>query len=160
MINKSAYIDADFYSDNFTSRYDRSVSPEKLPGERYPEKVHYYNGSLKGILNSTGTKIFCGYGVCERDFDDTDDPDGENMYTMALFLQDEIRLWKNFQAVVGLRYIYNEFFKNYATPNVVLSYKWGDLNFRGILCFRFPDSYFIPVVCHGCGENDGYGDDS
>ena len=38
----------------------------------------------------------------------TDDLDGENMYTMALFLQDEIRLWKNFQAVVGLRYIYNE----------------------------------------------------
>lgn len=70
----------------------------------------------------------------------TDDLDGENMYTMALFLQDEIRLWKNFQAVVGLRYIYNEFFKNYATPNVVLSYKWGDLNFRASYAsgFRTP----------------------
>ena len=42
--------------------------------------------------------------------------------------------------MVGLRYIYNEFFKNYATPNVALSYKWGDLNFRASYAsgFRTP----------------------
>lgn len=143
MINKSAYIDADFYSDNFTSRYDSVSKPgEASRGKDTRKKVHYYNGSLKGIFKlGQAQKFSVGMEyVKETLMSATDDLDGENMYTMALFLQDEIRLWKNFQAVVGLRYIYNEFFKNYATPNVVLSYKWGDLNFRASYAsgFRTP----------------------
>ena len=143
IVNKKAYIDADFYSDNFTSRYDSVSKPgEASRGKDTRKKVHYYNGSLKGIFKlGQAQKFSVGMEyVKETLMSATDDLDGENMYTMALFLQDEIRLWKNFQAVVGLRYIYNEFFKNYATPNVALSYKWGDLNFRASYAsgFRTP----------------------
>lgn len=46
----------------------------------------------------------------------------------------------NLQAVLGIRYIYNENFKNYATPNVSLMYKLGGLNLRAAYAagFRTP----------------------
>lgn len=135
MINKSAYIDADFYSDNFTSRYDSIVQP----GKETRKKVHYYNGSVKGIFKiGEAQKFSVGMEyVKETLMSVSDDLDGENMYTLALFAQDEIRVWKNLQAVIGVRYIYNEFFKNYATPNVALSYKWRDLNVRASYASAF-----------------------
>lgn len=143
MINKSAYIDADFYADNFTSRYDSISKPgEAALGKETRKRVHYYNGSLKGIFKiGRAHKFSAGMEyVKETLMSASDDLDGENMYTLALFLQDEIHLWENLQAVVGVRYIYNEFFKNYATPNVALSYKWGDLNLRASYAsgFRTP----------------------
>ncbi len=143
IINKSAYIDADFYSDNFTSRYDSIVAPGETPrGKDTRKRVHYYNGSLKGIFKiGQAQKVSAGMEyVKETLMSATDKLDGENMYTMAVYLQDEIRLWKNLDAVVGVRYIYNENFKNYVTPNVALSYKWNHWNFRASYAsgFRTP----------------------
>ena len=103
----------------FTSRYDSVSKPGEASRGKIPgKKVHYYNGSLKGIFKlGQAQKFSVGMEyVKETLMSATDDLDGENMYTMALFLQDEIRLWKNFQAVVGLRYIYNEFFKSMLLP--------------------------------------------
>ena len=62
------------------------------------------------------------------------------MYTLAFYAQDEIKLPLNLQAVLGIRYIYNENFKNYATPNVSLMYKLGGLNLRAAYAagFRTP----------------------
>ena len=45
--------------------------------------------------------------------------------SVALFAQDEIKLLRNLQALIGVRYIYHENFKNHATPNVALMYKPG-----------------------------------
>ena len=36
----------------------------------------------------------------------------EGIYTLAIYAQDEIRLWKNLQILPGFRYVYNEMFKN------------------------------------------------
>ena len=47
------------------------------------------------------------------------------MYTTAFYAQDEININEHFQAYAGLRYIYHENFKSYATPNVALLYKVG-----------------------------------
>lgn len=140
MFGKSAYLDADFYSDNFVSRYDSISKPgEASRGKDTRKKVHYYNGSLKGVFRiGQAQKFSVGMEyVKETLMSATDNLDGENAYTTALFLQDEIRLWKNFQAVVGVRYIYNEFFKNYATPNIAMSYRWGGLNFRASYASAF-----------------------
>ena len=143
MFGKSAYLDADFYSDNFTSRYDSLSKPgEATHGKETRKQVHYYNGSLKGIFKiGQSQKFSVGVEyVKENLMSVSDDLDGENMYTLALFIQDEIRIGKNLQAVVGVRYIYNQYFKNYATPNVALSYKWGEVNFRASYAsgFRTP----------------------
>lgn len=52
MINRSAYIDAEFYSDNFSSDYMYfKKSGSYLPGDRVTRKqVRYYNGNIKGIF--------------------------------------------------------------------------------------------------------------
>jgi Outer membrane receptor for ferrienterochelin and colicins len=57
-----------------------------------------------------------------------------------LFAQDEIKLLRNLQALIGVRYIYHENFKNHATPNVALMYKPGKFNFRASYAagFRTP----------------------
>lgn len=143
IINRSAYIDVDFYSDNFTSRYDSISKPGEAPrGKETRKRVHYYNGSLKGIFKiGQAQKFSVGMEYAKETLMSvSDDLDGEKMYTLAIFVQDEIRLWKNLQAVLGVRYVYNEFFRNYATPNLALSYKWRDLNVRASYAagFRTP----------------------
>ena len=80
--NKSAYIDADFYSDNFTSRYDSVSKPgEASRGKDTRKKVHYYNGSLKGIFKlGQAQKFSVGMEyVKETLMSATDDLDGENI---------------------------------------------------------------------------------
>lgn len=143
MINKSAYIDADFYSDNFTSRYDSIWKPGESPlGKETRKRIHYYNGSLKGIFKiGKAQKVSVGMEYVNEDLMSvSDDLNGKKMYTMSVFLQDEIRLLENLQAVVGVRYVYNQYFKNYATPNVALRYKLGNFNFRASYAsgFRTP----------------------
>lgn len=63
----------------------RSVIPEKASrGKDTRKKVHYYNGSLKGIFKlGQAQKFSVGMEyVKETLMSATDDLDGENMYTM------------------------------------------------------------------------------
>lgn len=144
MINHSAYIDAEFYSDNFSSDYLYfKKTGDYMPGDEVTrKKVHYYNGNVKGIFKvGNYNKLSVGMEyVNEQLNSESDNISFENMYTMALYAQDEIKLIRNLQAVLGLRYIYNENFQNYATPNVSLMYKLGGLNLRAAYAagFRTP----------------------
>lgn len=144
MIRKGAFINADFFSDNFTSSYDYIQKSGKFqPGDTEERKRNrYYNGNVKGIFNigsihklSTGVEFVSEYLRSE-----SDQIDGKTMYTLALYAQDEIRILRSLQAVVGLRYIYHQNFHSYATPNVSLMYKLGAFNFRGSYAagFRTP----------------------
>lgn len=144
MINRTAYIDAEFYSDNFSSDYVYfKKTGDYMPGDAVTrKKVNYYNGNVKGIFR-VGSRNRVSVGmeyVNEHLNSESDNISFKNMYTMALYAQDEIKLMKNFQAVLGLRYIYNENFKNHATPNVALMYKLGGLNLRAAYAagFRTP----------------------
>ena len=55
----------------------------------------------------------------------TDNITGKSMYTTAFYAQERSIINEHFQAYAGLRYIYHENFKSYATPNVALLYKVG-----------------------------------
>lgn len=143
-INKSSYINADFFSDNFTSSYDYiQKSGDFRPGDTEERKrTRYYNANIRGIFRlgkynklSAGTEFVSEYLNSE-----SDNIARKTMYTMAVFAQDEITLRKDLQAFVGLRYIYHENFKNYATPNVALLYKLYGFNFRASYAagFRTP----------------------
>ena len=141
MISHTAYIDAEFYSDNFTSDYVYfKKTGDYLPGDEVTrKKVNYYNGNVKGIFR-VGSRNRVSVGmeyVNEHLSSESDNISFKNMYTMALYAQDEIKLMKNLQAVLGLRYIYNENFKNHATPNVALMYKLGGLNLRAAYAAGF-----------------------
>lgn len=144
MINRTAYIDAEFYSDNFASNYVYfKKSGSNMPGDEVTrKKVHYYNGNVKGIFRlGSYNKLSVGMEyVNEQLKSESDNISFKNMYTMSLFAQDEIKLMRNLQAVLGLRYIYNENFQNHATPNVALMYKLGGLNLRAAYAagFRTP----------------------
>lgn len=144
MINRTAYIDAEFYSDNFSSDYIYfKKAGDYMPGDEVTrKKVNYYNGNVKGVFKiGDYNRVSVGVEyVNEQLNSESDNISSKNIYTMAFYAQDEIKLIKNLQAVLGLRYIYNENFKNHATPNVALMYKLGNLNLRAAYAagFRTP----------------------
>ena len=144
IITPRAYIDAEFYADNFASSYRYfAESGNYLPGDEVTrKKTHYYNGNVKGIFRlGDSNKLSVGVEyVNDQLKSESDNISFENMYTLSLFAQDEIRLTRQLQAVVGLRYIYNENFQSYATPNVSLMYRLGNFNLRAAYAagFRTP----------------------
>lgn len=60
----------------------------------------------------------------------TDLAESKEVYTLALYAQDEIRLFKKLQLIPGFRYIYHEAFKNQFTPKLAAMYSLGNFNFR------------------------------
>lgn len=144
MINKSAYIDADFFADNYTSKYDYFLKTGDFErGDKETRKeTTYYNATVKGIFKpNTWNKVSTGIEYINENFrSQSDNISFKSMYTIALFAQDEITILRNLQAVLGVRYLYNENFKNYATPNVALMYKLKGFNFRASYAtgFRSP----------------------
>lgn len=89
------------------------------------KRTRNHNLSIKGIFKlgnrhklSVGTEYIVDVLKSQ-----TDNIAKEDAYTLALFAQDEIKLLRNLQALIGVRYIYHENFKNHATPNVALMYK-------------------------------------
>ena len=144
MVNPRIYLDADIYADNFSSSYRYfAESGDLMPGDEVTrKKTHYYNANAKGIFRlNKWNKLSAGMEYVNNQLrSESDNIAFEDMYTISLFAQDEIRLSKQLQAVLGLRYIYNENFKSHATPNASLMYKVGRLNLRAAYAagFRTP----------------------
>lgn len=134
MINSAAYIEADFYSDNFRSSYRYfSKSGSFLPGdEQVRKETAYYDGTLKGIFKPNDmNKLSVGMEYINEQLDsESDNISRESMFTAAAFVQDELSLTDDIQAVAGVRYLYNGNFRSHATPNVSLMYKPGNFRFR------------------------------
>ncbi len=134
MINSAAYIEADFYSDNFRSSYRYfSKSGSFLPGdEQVRKQTAYYDGTLKGIFKPNDmNKLSVGMEYINEQLDsESDNISSESMFTAAAFVQDELSLTDDIQAVAGVRYLYNGNFRSHATPNVSLMYKPGNFRFR------------------------------
>lgn len=140
-ISSDAYIDAEIYSDHYQSKYNYFVtSGDFAPGdEQDVNRSHYYNGSVKGIFKvgqmhklSTGVEM-----VNEQYRSQSDNIGFESMYTLAIFAQDELNLSRHWQGVAGLRYIYNENFESYATPNVALMYSLDGFHARASMATAF-----------------------
>lgn len=146
IINPSAYIEADFLADHYKSSYDyflKSGSNEK--GDKsMRERTHYYNATVKGIFRlNKWNKLSAGVEYVNENFkSETDNIGFENIYTLSAFAQDEMHIVKDLQAVLGVRYIYNENFGSYATPNVALMYKPGNFNFR----FSYSTGFRTPTL--------------
>ena len=134
MISSAAYIEADFYSDNFRSSYRYfSKSGSFLPGdEQVRKETAYYDGTLKGIFKPNDmNKLSVGMEYINEQLDsESDNIRSESMFTAAAFVQDELSLTDDIQAVAGVRYLYNGNFRSHATPNVSLMYKPGNFRFR------------------------------
>lgn len=105
-----------------------------MPGdEEFVRRQKYNNINLKGTFN-TGkfNKVTVGseYKI-DNLYAPADSIGGSrNVYTLAFYAQDEINLFGKLNIVPGVRYIYNETFKNRVTPKVSAMYTLHDFNFR------------------------------
>lgn len=105
-----------------------------MPGdEEFVRRQKYNNINLKGTFNAGKfNKVTVGseYKV-DNLYAPADSIGGSrNVYTLAFYAQDEINLFGKLNIVPGVRYIYNETFKNRVTPKVSAMYTLHDFNFR------------------------------
>lgn len=137
IVNKKAYIDADFYSDNYKSAYDyiQESGDFKIGDKETRKKQYFYRGNVKSIIKvNSKNKLSAGLEYLDEKLEsESDNISNKTLYTMALYAQDEWTIAESLQAVVGLRYIYNETFEDHFTPTASIMYKEG--GFRGRLSF-------------------------
>ena len=138
-LNSPDYIALDLYMDNYeynklytVAQVSKKDTTFRVGDEELTKRQKYYNGNLKGVFKlgsynkiSAGTEYTNDY---MKNPGNLEEP--EEIYTLALYAQDEIRLWKNLQILPGFRYVYNEMFKNRFTPKIALMYTLGSFNFR------------------------------
>ena len=137
IVNKKAYIDADFYSDNYKSAYDyiQESGDFKIGDKETRKKQYFYRGNVKSIIKvNSKNKLSAGLEYLDEKLEsESDNISNKTLYTMALYAQDEWTIAESLQAVVGLRYIYNETFEDHFTPTASIMYREG--GFRGRLSF-------------------------
>ena len=147
IINKKAYLVADFFSDNakYEKEYMGNDKNEK-GSHSLDKKQHYYDANIKGIFklgkrNKLSTGIEYVRENLESEKTTRNSAIDEYMYTMSLFVQDEWKIVDGLSAVGGVRYLYHRNFKNYATPSISLMYTCGGFNVRASYArgFRTPD---------------------
>lgn len=127
-INNRTYLEADFNSDNLISERD-SFNTSVPGGKQLTKKTNLYNTSLKGIFNFDSHKLSVGMEYMHETYRSYNF-EGRNMYTLALYAQDEWQIARWFKAVGGVRYVQNELFGATATPNVQLLYSPGNFRIR------------------------------
>lgn len=130
--NRNTHIYLDVYTDNFNSAYDYWQTADKEAYDETRKRTHYYNETLRGIFRlNDWNKLSGGFELIQESLNSTSDNiDSEKTYTYNIFAQDEIRIVKNLEAVLGLRYTYNNNFGSNLTPNLALFYHVGPLRLR------------------------------
>lgn len=138
LLKGNGVISLDMNTDNYNSSY---VYIKDLPkkditngDDVFVRRQKYYNANLKGVFDlGSFNKISVGtdYRVDYLEHA-TDVKDGsKDVYTAALYAQDEIRLLDGkLQLVPGIRYVYHETFKNKLTPKLAAMYSLDHFNFR------------------------------
>ena len=143
MLGRKDYLTADFHNDNYTSSYKYiTESGDYKEGDTQRRKgVHYYRANVKGVFHLAPTnKLVTGLEYVNEKLNSQTDNIDKSQYTWALYAQDEWTLCRHLQAVIGARYIYNETFHSYATPNASLMYSLGGFRARATYAtgFRTP----------------------
>ena len=88
----------------------------------------------RSIKVNSKNKLSAGLEYLDEKLEsESDNISNKTLYTMALYAQDEWTIAESLQAVVGLRYIYNETFEDHFTPTASIMYREG--GFRGRLSF-------------------------
>lgn len=105
-----------------------------IPGqEEFVRRQKYHNINLKGsVYAGKYNKVTVGseYKI-DNLYAPADSIGGSrNVYTLAFYAQDEINLFDKLNIVPGVRYIYNETFKNRVTPKISAMYSLSNFNFR------------------------------
>lgn len=140
ILNPKAYLDADYHSEHYRSAYDYIKELKNKAGEVTQQKgdritrkeLAYRRANVRGIFRlGANHKLTAGLEYVHEELEsESDNINNRTLYTAALYAQDQWTVIKNLEAVIGLRYIYNEAFKSYATSSLSAMYKFGDFRAR------------------------------
>ena len=130
--NARTHVYLDVYSDNFRSDYDYWQTADAEAYDETRKRTHYINETLRGIFRlSSWNKLSAGTEFVQESLTSQSDPvDGEHTQTYNIFAQDEVRIVRGLEGVVGLRYTYNDNFGSRLTPNAGLFYHIGGFRVR------------------------------
>lgn len=105
-----------------------------IPGqEEFVRRQKYHNINLKSSFYAGKyNKVTVGTEYKMDNLYAPSDSIGgsRDVYTLAFYAQDEINLFGKLSIVPGIRYIYNETFKNRVTPKISAMYSLDYFNFR------------------------------
>lgn len=135
LFGNSAYISMDINANNYeySKLYTRTTSETIHAGDEIlTKRQRYLSANLKGVFKVGQHNKFSVGTEYVKDYlkNPTDLTESKEAYTLALYAQDEIRIFKKLQLVPGFRYIYHETFKNKFTPKIAAMYSLGEFNFR------------------------------
>ena len=130
--NARIHLYLDVYSDNFSSKYDYWQTADKEAYDEMRKRTHYVNETLRGIFRlADWNKLSAGAEFVQESLNsESDRIDFETTNTYNLFAQDELKVVKGLEAVVGARYTQNDHFGAAFTPNAALFYHIGGFRMR------------------------------
>lgn len=130
--NNRIHLYLDVYSDNYSSDYAYWQTDEKEAYDETRKRTHYVNETLRGIFRlADWNKLSAGAEFVQESLNsESDNIDFETTNTYNLFAQDELKIVKGLEAVVGVRYTQNDNFGAAFTPNAGLFYHIGGFRLR------------------------------
>ena len=130
--NKDTHIYLDVYSDNFVSKYNYWQTADKEEYDVTRKRTHYTNETLKGIFRlNSWNKLSAGLEFVQEALNsESDNIEFETTNTYNAYAQDEMQLVGGLEAVLGMRYTYNDLFGSQFTPNAGLFYHIGGFRLR------------------------------
>ena len=142
--NSRIHVYLDAYCDNFSSKYDYWQTAEKEAYDETRKRTHYVNETLRGIFRlANWNKLSAGAEFVQESLNsESDNIDFETTNTYNLFAQDEVKIVKGLEAVVGVRYTQNDHFGAAFTPNVGLFYHIKGFRLRA----SYADGYRTPSL--------------
>lgn len=142
--NERTHVYLDVYSDNYVSKYNYWQTATDEAYEETRKRTHYTNETLKGIFRLTDWNKLSGGIELEQDAlnSQSDNIDFVTSQTYNVFAQDETRIFKGLEAVVGVRYTYHTGFGSALNPNASLFYRVGGFAFRA----SYASGYRTPTL--------------
>ena len=138
IVNDRVSLFADFHSDNYKSTYEYiAASGDLRPGDTETRiETRFYQASLKGIFKiDRYNRLSAGLEYLDDKLDDYLSTSATlatavGNYSLSAYLQDELTISRNWQALVGLRYLFHERMGSHVTPNIALMYHTGGFKAR------------------------------
>ncbi len=129
---KGTHLYLDVLSDNFSSRYDHWQTTESEAYRQTRKRTHYLDCTLKGIFRlASWNKLSAGLEYTgETLSSQSDNIAFETMNACDAFVQEEIAIAGCLEAVVGLRYTWNDQFGSNLAPSAGLFLHAGGLRLR------------------------------
>lgn len=151
LLKNKGLINLDLHTDNFEylKVYTVDGNSYQAGDENRQRRQKYYDANLKGTFNfGEMNRIVAGAQYQLNYLDSQSDIAGgsRDVYTLSFYLQDEIRLLdKKLQLVPGIRYVYNETFKNRLTPKMAVMYSLEHFNIRASYAagYKAPDLKYL-----------------